>query len=268
MKKTVAAFVLLFSALSLCFAVKADKKKVKRTIDEVKLGKFEQTELGFGSVRMKKIIGTELESIEYTVILYPEDGTTGIFYKKGLGSKESLRLDADARQALRDAYASYLKDYEEKKLEKKKKKFTEVYGVARAKIVWGIFRETATAYPKIHFGYTFVGKSPYFVIKVADTKADKKKGDLVVEYIGNLIYFTRAQVKELLDCLEEEDIQETISSMTVELPKDEDYEEDYEEAESAVKAKADDQQADYEEESSGAEEPAAVEPPADYEEKE
>lgn len=220
MKKIFASLVLALIALS---GVSA-KKSIKDRIYQEKIGRFNEVDIDNGMFRLKKTFGTELIPTEWTVKLYSEDGSAGIYYKTDLASKESLRFDKDARDVLRAAYEQYLSDYEAKKL-KKSKKFVEAYGVARAKIVWGMISDRAIAHPKIYFGYIFVGKSPYFCIKTVSTNAEEKKGDIVVQYIGNLFYFTRAQAKQFLDAMSETQIENARASTVVVLSEDSDYEE-------------------------------------------
>ncbi|MCQ2241019.1 hypothetical protein [Treponema sp.] len=221
MKKILAAVVLASVVLS---GVSA-KKSIKDTIDQVKIGRFKEVEIGSSAFRLDKTLGSGLVATDYSVKLYSDDGSVGIYYKTDLASKESLRFDKDARDALRSAYEQYLVDYEGKKL-KKSKKFVDAYGVARTKIVWKMLSDSATAHPKAYFGYCFVGKSPYFCIRIKQTEAEQKKGDIVVRHLGFMMYFTRAQLKDLLDCMDESEIQKTYSAATavLELPED-DYEE-------------------------------------------
>lgn len=219
MKKIIAAFVLAAVALAGASA----KKSVKDRIYEEKIGKFKELDIDEGTFRIKKTFGSQLLATEYAVKLYSEDGTLGIAYKTDLASKESLRFDKDARDALRKAAEQYFQDYDGKKLSRGKK-FNNAYGVARSKIVWKMLSDRAVAHPKIQFGYIFVGKSVYFAIKVPQTVAEEKKGDIVVQYVGNIYYFTRSQLKEVLAAMEESQIGNALASLTVDLPEDDDYE--------------------------------------------
>ena len=234
MKKILAAFVIAALALTCASA----KKSIKDKIDQVKIGKFKEVDVETGNLRIKKSFTGDLYPTEFTVKVYSEDGSMGLFYKTDMAAKESLRFDKDGREALKKAYEQYLKDYEGKKL-KRSKKFVQAYGVARAKMVWKMISDRAIAHPKIYFGYIFVGKSPYFCIRVVQADAEEKKGDIEVKYSGRLIYFTRAEAKTLVEAMTEEKLQEAVQSTVVVL-QEEDYEDEYEEAD-----------ADYEEADSG-----------------
>lgn len=239
MKKIVAALV--FAAV--CLSGFSAKKNVKDHIDQVKIGKFDEVDISDGVFRMKKTFGSSLIATEYTVKLYGKDGSVGIFYRNDLASKESLRFDKDGRDALRKACELYLQDYEAKKLSKSKK-FVEAYGAARTKLVWKLLSDSATVHPKVYFGYCFVEKSPYFCIKVRPANSEEKKGDVIPQHSGTMIYLTRSQLKELVDGMDEGVIQKAYESVTVSakgLAEDSDYEEavdaedaEYEEAPSDI----------------------------------
>ncbi|MGN0729274.1 hypothetical protein [Treponema sp.] len=227
MKKLI-LFVMLGAAASSLFAARTPR--VKDEIETVKMGKFDPVELGSGTFRLKKILKNELEAKDFSVMLYPKNGTAGIVYKN-TPNKERLLLDKDARKAVINSYNAYLKDFEEKKLDRKQNKYKAIYEYARAKVEWGPFQFSSYADPKISMGYVFVGKSPYFCIKIPSTKSSQKKGDVQIEYGGNLLYFTRAQAKDLVDALSDDEIQKALSAQIVELPSDDVYDSgDYEEA--------------------------------------
>lgn len=233
MKKILAVFVLA----AVCLSGVSAKKTIKDHIDQVKIGKFKEVDISDGVFRIKKTFGSDIVATEYTVKLYSEDGSVGFYYKNELATKESIRFDKDGRDAIRKAYELYLQDYEGKKL-KKSKKFVEAYGAARAKIVWKLISDSATVHPKVVFGYCFVGKSPYFCMKILQAQAEEKKGDVVVTHAPVRIYFTRAQLKELLEGFSEDKIQSAYDSVTRidNVPIDDDYE--YEEASSELEADA------------------------------
>ncbi len=213
------------------FAFAARSPKVKETITFVNLGDYDDVELGSGTFRQRKLIDNELEAKEFSVMLYPKKGVAGFLYKKGF-VKERLLLDKDARDMIIKSYEQYLEDYKEKKLDRKQKKYKANYYYARAKIEWGPFQYSTYADPKISTGYVFVGKSPYFCVKIPGTKSTQNKGDTPVEYSGNLLYFTRAQAADFINAIQESEIQKAIESQILEAPPEDDYDGDYEEADS------------------------------------
>lgn len=228
MKKIIAALI-MSSAVFLGFAA---RKGLKSHITEVSMGKYDDMEIGNGTLRLRKFMSQELQPKDYTVILYPRRGVAGLHYKKIITEKDRILFDYDARRALISAFESYKAEFDGKKLDRKKSKFEPKYGFARAKIEWGPLQYTSYADPKIGFGYVFVGKSPYFCINVPGTKSDQRIGDVLVEYCGVLLYFTRSQAEDLVKAMEEEVIGAAIESQIVQLPSDDVYESgaDYEEA--------------------------------------
>lgn len=242
MKKPFLIFAGAVIALSISAWARAPR--LKDTIETVRLGDFDPVELGSGTFRLKNIFASELAVKEFSVMLYPKNGTAGVLYKR-TPVKERLLLDRAARSAVISAYELYLKDYEEKKLDRNQRKFKESYGYARAKIEWGPFQYSTYADPKISMGYIFVGKSPYFCIRIPSTKSPQNKGDVPVEYGGLLLYFTRAQAKDLADSISDEEIQEAISAQVLhDVPED-----SYDDAESGreLGGSEKEQPADYEE---------------------
>lgn len=217
MKKSFLIFAGAVIALSASAWARAPR--LRDTIETVRLGDYEPVELGSGTFRLKNVFASELAAKDFSVMLYPKNGTAGILYKR-TPSKERLLLDKAARSAVISAYESYLKDYEEKKLDRNRRKFKEEYGYARAKIEWGPFQYSTYADPKISMGYIFVGKSPYFCIRIPSTKSPQDKGDVPVEYGGLLLYFTRSQAKDLVDAISDEEIQKALSAQILYVPED------------------------------------------------
>ncbi len=219
-----------FLIAAVVFSLSAKAQRTKKEIDTVRMAKMDPLELGSGTFRMKKVIKNELEVRDFSVMLYPRKGTAAILYKK-MPNKERLSLDADGRRVVIDAFDAYLKDFEEKKLDKRKKKSDSVYGAARAKIEWGPFQYSSYADPKITLGYVFVGNSPYFCIKIPTTESTQNKGDTPIKYGGNVLYFNRTQGADLVKALQDEEIQNALASQIIEAPADDDYDDngDYEE---------------------------------------
>lgn len=220
MKKV--ALLLLTSVLIVSCGTTRKIPRVKDKIDTVKMGKYDPVELGSGTMRLKRLVSSELEAKEFSVMLYPRDGTAGILYRK-MPNKERLLLDKDARDAVIKSYQEYLKDFEGKKLDRSKKKFVPAYEYARVKVEWGPVQYSSYADPRIVMGYVFVGKSPYFCIKVPNTESDQNKGDTPISYGGNILYFTRSQGQDLVNALSDEEIREALNSFIIELPADDEY---------------------------------------------
>ncbi|WP_407397135.1 hypothetical protein [Treponema sp.] len=220
MKKIIVG-IILAAALASGFAA---KKRIKDHITETKLGSFDEFEIGSGTLKTKKMASSDLSAQDFIVKFNPRKNTASLHYKK-LGLKERLIFDVDGRNTLIEAYKAYLADYEAKNLNRKKTKFEPQYGQARMKIDWGAFSYNMTAHPKADFGYIFFGKSPYFAIRVHSIKSEETKDGIAPEYSGAILYFTRAELKDLAEALSEETISKGMQDLVVNYAGD-DYLED------------------------------------------
>ena len=114
------------------------------------------------------------------------------------------------RNALIKAINQYFDDFENKNLDKKKKKSERVYGSVGAYEEFGIAESMMTSYskPKVYFGYKFLGKSPYFCIFVL--RSPNLNEDLgssrPPQSVDQKYYFTKAQAEKLSDFLSDESI--------------------------------------------------------------
>lgn len=144
-------------------------------------------------------------------------------------SNYACYLSENERNILRKSVEQYLSDFDEKKLDKKKKKSERAYGQGMAYEEFGIAEAMMTGYskPKIYFGYKFLGKSPYFCIFVVHSpNLNEDMGDKKMpQSIDQKYYFTRAQIQKLLEFLEEENISHMAHPVPVELTAPDSYEE-------------------------------------------
>ena len=120
-------------------------------------------------------------------------------------------LDDTGRKTYIKAVNSYLKDFEEKKLDRKNNKTEKAYGFVNARVDWGTIKSSTpnNGEGAAYFGYSFKDKSPYFTISMrpvgnkkfleGDEMADKES--LLLHY-----YFTKAQAKQLAEFLSDENI--------------------------------------------------------------
>lgn len=210
--KKIAAF--LIAAVSISAAVWAGASKIPAKIMTYDMGKYKEAELGSGKLRIKKMLKGDLEVKDFQVMMYPRRGIVGLCYKPAFG-KERMLMDAQARKVIRDAYDQYLQDYSEKKLDRKRTKFVKCYGVARTMVEWGPMQYSAYADPRLEIGYMFVGKSPYFVLKLCHCDSDQKKGDVAIKYAGMYLYFTRDQMKDFIDAIQEDVVALSVESQKV-----------------------------------------------------
>lgn len=220
--------LVLASCASTSASSSQSASRLKAEIDTVNLGDFENVELGSGTMRVKRIFSGDLRGIDFSVMLYPRQGTAGVLYRN-FTNRERLLLDSDARRMIVDAYDMYLEDFDAQALDRSQREFVQTYGRARCRIEWGL-TYNYYANPVLEAGYIFVGRSPYFCLKINFTRSDQYLGADApdVHYGGLVMYFTRAQALDLVDAIKEEQIQDAVAGAV--LPPDDVYEGDYVEA--------------------------------------
>jgi len=120
-------------------------------------------------------------------------------------------FDSKTRKQLIDAGNQYLKDFAEKKLQRKGKKTTKKYGKATTDVYFGSMKIQAKNHsqPFTYFGYNFKKDSPYFTITCngAPNLRFKDKDDPYPEE-SNVVayYFTKAQLSALMELLSDENL--------------------------------------------------------------
>ena len=138
----------------------------------------------------------------------------------GFGSYNSagyyyLQFDQDSRAALAKAAQAYFSDFENKRLQRKGKKTERAYGKIRYMLNWGAISSATpnNGTGEGYLGYEFVKNSPYFTIFNYDFKNDyyDRAGDATTRKSPFVkYYFTRAQLKNLVEFLSEENITKQI----------------------------------------------------------
>lgn len=112
-----------------------------------------------------------------------------------------------------NAGKSYFKDFENKKLDRKNISSERKYGNKyKTKIMWGPNKNQAksSGVTDAWFGYKFKDKSPYFVITLPVTlneKYDSITDSLPRESVYTQFFFTKAQLKSLIDFIENFDFE-------------------------------------------------------------
>ena len=127
-----------------------------------------------------------------------------------------VTFDENARAQLKKAAEQYFSDFENKRLQRKGKHTDRAYGRLGYKLAWGATSATTPNYGKGegYLGYEFVKNSPYFVIYNYPFENDyyERAGDATTRESMTLrYYFTRAQLRTLLDLISEENVLAQIS---------------------------------------------------------
>lgn len=119
-------------------------------------------------------------------------------------------FDEADRETITRALASYLDDFENKRLIHSNQKSTKMYGGGKAFAEFGTIKFMMTHYANTTFkvGYRFEKKSPYFVISVkgAKNEAPDQPTYSVKEFPTVTMYFTRAQAKDFVAKLSQDQL--------------------------------------------------------------
>ena len=126
-----------------------------------------------------------------------------------------ILMNYDARKKFINAYENYLKDFENKKLNRKDSKTFKAYGNINFHADWGTISSSTPNHgdTKGYLGYEFVKGSPYFLLSSYPFHNDHY--DLIGEATSKeslrlKYYFTKAQAKALVDFLAEDNIKQYI----------------------------------------------------------
>lgn len=129
--------------------------------------------------------------------------------------------DADRKRFI-DAGNQYLKDFENKKLERKNKKTNHKYGKITSDVYFGSIKVQAKNHsqPLTYFGYTFKKDSPYFMIScltAPNTRYKNKDDPYPAESSALSYYFTKSQLKNLMNLLSDENLNSYKTSILEEM---------------------------------------------------
>jgi len=129
-----------------------------------------------------------------------------------------IQFDDVNRQRLIEAANTYFKDFEEKNLQRKGKRTEQAYGKISYRLDWGSISSTTpnNGSGNGYVGYKFIKGSPYFTISNYPFKNNHYDvvGDTTTrESIDLCLYFTKAQLRELLEFLSTENINKLVTEM-------------------------------------------------------
>ena len=138
----------------------------------------------------------------------------------GFGSYNSaayyyLQFDELNREVLAKAAEAYFSDFENKRLQRKGKRTERAYGKITYMLSWGVLSSSTpnNGTGEGYCGYEFVKGSPYFTISNYPFKNDyyERAGDATTRESPSVTYyFTRAQLRQLLGMISEENINKQI----------------------------------------------------------
>lgn len=125
-------------------------------------------------------------------------------------------IDKENRDKLRRAYEYYLLDFEGKKLNRKNNKSFKQYGSIEVNAHWGTLKKSTPNFgkAKVNLGYDFEKNSPYFCLDMFPIHNDYYEiaGDAAArESMKVKYFFTKSQMRDLLDALSEDNISEILN---------------------------------------------------------
>lgn len=144
------------------------------------------------------------------VALNLKDGTAG-FGSQYLAAYYFVQMDETARKKLAKALDNYISDFDNKRLNRKEKNSYKKYGNMTVKLHWGSVKGSTPNYGsgKMNIGYVFEKSSPYFTLSAFPVQND------YYEYVGDSTtresmsvkyYFTKAQARDLVTMLSDENL--------------------------------------------------------------
>lgn len=148
-----------------------------------------------------------------TVIYVPKTETIG-FGANCLAAYYYVHFDDVSRQLLINDYKQYLRDFENKKLNRKDKKSIKAYGSINVKLNWGTVKTSCpnNGETQCLVGYEFKDGSPYFKLTIYPTLNYKfiEDKDVTKESIFLNYYFTKAQGAALMEALSKESVEQAV----------------------------------------------------------
>ena len=149
-----------------------------------------------------------------TVLLRPDNQLAGFGCYTG-AVYYIIQFDQVSRKKLADAMENYLSDFENKKLQRKGKHTERSYGKLGYRLDWGSLSSSTPNHGEGsgYAGYEFVKGSPYFTISnyAFYNDAFDEIGDSVTRESAQLTYyFTKSQIKQLVELISEDKITEQL----------------------------------------------------------
>ena len=135
-----------------------------------------------------------------------------------MGAYYYVLFDETARATLFKAMNSYLSDFENKNLKPKAKNTSKTYGKVMYRLDWGTLSSSTPNHGTDYgyCGYEFEKGSPYFTISnypFTNDYYEIVRDATSKTSMGLTYYFTRAQIKKLMQIMSEENILEEFGDL-------------------------------------------------------
>ncbi len=160
-----------------------------------------------------KVITKEMKGLtekEAELVIRTDSDMAGFGFSI-MGAYYIIQMDAPARKQLAKNAKRYFDDFENKRLIRNKKSTLKAYGSIPYQLNWGTFSSSTPNNGKGsgNCGYEFVKNQPYFTIFNYAFPNDyyEKAGDATTRESASVkVYFTRAQLKSLIEALSDENL--------------------------------------------------------------
>jgi len=163
-----------------------------------------------------------------TITVYPEKEVAG-FGSPYLTVYYVLFMDQSARQAFKEKFEQYEKDFQAKRLNRNNSNSFKIYGKIPVRIDWGSVKASTPnwSYTNANVGYDFHERSPYFTITIfpADNEHFKTNDAVDRQSLNLKYYFTKAQASQLIDLLSDDKVQAAIDEYYGNFAQQDDYDE-------------------------------------------
>ena len=208
---------------------KPAKKSSGFSFDKIFTSRYVEYEKG--SVFTPKTFGgRKQETVDF--VIYPKTDSAG-FCSSYMSAYYYLTFNNLSRKDLIAAMNKYLKDFDEKKLDRNDKKSFKAYGKTKAFVRWGTLKANnpySADGVSISLGYRFEDKSPYFTIQMEtvndeNTAATAKKASDVVTSMRLVYYLTKNQCRGFIENLSDQKVNDVMYSFienSREVPEEED----------------------------------------------
>ncbi|MCQ2585904.1 MAG: hypothetical protein MJ185_09965 [Treponema sp.] len=199
-----------------------NNKKRKNSFSLGNMFASKYQEFGEGSIYTPKTFGGRKQEL-VSFVVYPKTETAG-FGSSYMASYYYLTMDDSSRKLLVSSMNRYLKDFEEKKLDRTNKKSFKAYGKVNAIVRWGTLKANNPYYSQdavLTLGYKFEDNSPYFSIQMEQVPDEgsastaKDVNDIV--FSMRLNYFlTKNQCRGFIDNLTDEKVYAAYNAYEIE----------------------------------------------------
>lgn len=184
--------------------IRGDRKFFEQLLNAEKYEKITNS-----SLYVKSVIGS-MSDRKITLIYKPGTDMAGFLVRYDT-SLYTFYMAKQDRALFINAVEKYFSDFENKTLERKGKRKTEMaYGNATCFQEFGIVEAMMNDYakPKATLGYSFSNGSPFFVLTVKSAKNLNKdrSQDEISQTIEQKYYFTKEQAKTFADFMSDENV--------------------------------------------------------------